>query len=128
MLKEFIKIYASGKIGEVIIRYINQNIIRGDEVVINFTDEEKFSNFDANSNKVTVSLLQPFITIEAIAAHEIGHYVVKSVFNSFIPGNVCKNFNNEESKLEYVGDWKHIKSKDYGRLWSLFRAERATLF
>jgi hypothetical protein len=107
-------IYASGKIGEVIIRYINQNIIRGDDVVINFTDEEKFSNFDAHSNKVTISLLQPFITIEAIAAHEIGHYVVKSVFNSLIPGNVCKNFNNEESKLEYVGDWKHIKSKDHG--------------
>ena len=116
-------IYASSKIGEVIIRYINQNIIRGDDIVINFTDKEKFSNFDPSGNKVTISLLQPFITIEAITVHEIGHYVIQSVFNSLIPGDICKYFNNEESKLEYVGDWKYIKSKDNGHYLGRYKEQ-----
>lgn len=105
-------IYFSGKIGKAIISYINENIVKGDDIVIDFA-KGGYSSFNIDKNNITISLSRNFITIEATVAHEIAHYIIQSVFKYYaMPDNVCKSFNDKESKLQYVGDWQHLKSKD----------------
>ena len=105
-------IYSSGKIGKTIISYLNDSIVKGDDIVIDFA-KGGYSSFNIDKNKITISLSRDFITIEATVAHEIAHYIIQSVFKYYaMPDNVCKSFNDKESRLQYVGDWQHLKSKN----------------
>ena len=109
-------IASSGKTGMAIIKQLNQNIINDDDVVIFFV-KNSISYFAPKSNYVEINLDSCYIMAEAIAAHEIAHYIVQKTFHyNTLPDNLCERFNDKESTLQYVGDWGSLRSKT-GSIW-----------
>jgi hypothetical protein len=101
-------IASSGETGKAIITQLNKNIINDDDIVIFFVNAYDFrSKFDSQSHYIEIELGNPYIMTEAIAAHEIAHYIIQKVFHYHgMPSNICERFNDPESKLQYIGDWK----------------------
>jgi hypothetical protein len=107
-------IASSGKTGKAIITQLNKNIINDDGIVIFFVNASNFgSHFESQRHYIEIELGNPYIMTEAIAAHEIAHYIIQKVFHYHgMPSNICERFNDPESKLQYIGDWKSFKSEN----------------
>lgn len=92
-------IYNSGHIGEVMMAQFTQYIIHNDKVSIFFSKQE-VSQFSCGSKAININLniatriLLPFnhiISIEAITAHEIMHYLIENIFSmNSLPDNIFK--------------------------------------
>ncbi|NRA73522.1 MAG: hypothetical protein HRU36_02090 [Rickettsiales bacterium] len=107
-------IYNVNTIGRTIISQLNKNIIDGDDVMIFFINNKSpLSHFHIEKNSITINLANKYIPAETITAHEIAHYIIQTIFRFYtLPNNICHSLNDEDPKLQYVGEWKNIKSKE----------------